>query len=217
MAYDFDTIINRFGTNSVKWNIDESELPMWVADMDFATAPAITQAVINKAVAGVFGYGCVPQTFNDAIISWWSSRYGWKIESEWIYFCDGVVPSISSIMRTLTDPGDSILVQSPVYDCFYSSIRNCDRTAMVNNLVYDQGGFHIDWADLEAKLSDPTLRLFLLCNPQNPTGQIWSSQDLARIGDLAHEHQVTVISDEIHGDITAPGISYIPFAKVSPV
>jgi len=212
MTHDFDTIIDRRHTNAVKWDIAETELPMWVADMDFATAPAITQAVLAKAAAGVFGYGIVPDEFGQAIARWWADRYHWTIEQPWIQFCDGIVPAISSLVRTLAEPGEGVVVQSPVYNCFYSSIRNSGRVVLTNDLAYAGGRFHIDWAGLDATLGDPRAKLFLLCNPQNPTGQIWSRTDLARLGELAATHHVVLVSDEIHCDITRPGSAYTPFA-----
>jgi len=216
MHYDFDSVIDRRGTNSMKWNIGDDELPMWVADMDFATAPAITEAVLGKALSGVFGYGVVPDSFYTAIEFWWASRYGWMIPSESIQFCVGVMPAVSSLIRTFTLPGDAVVVQAPVYNCFYTSIEQCKRRVLVNNLRYADGHFSIDWVDLEHQLSDPYAKILLLCNPQNPTGQIWNAGDLARIGALAASHGVIVVSDEIHGDITEPGRSYVPFASVDP-
>ena len=216
MTYDFDTIVDRRGTNALKWDIAPGELPMWVADMDFAVAPAILEAVSAKARTGVFGYGIVPPEFAEAIVGWWGTRYGWAIDPGWIHFVDGIVPAISSMIRTLSSPGDGVLVQSPVYNCFYSSIRNSGRVVVTNDLPYDGRTYGIDWADLEAKLADPRTALFLLCNPQNPTGQLWSPEELTRMGDLAAAHDVVVISDEIHCDITEPGRSYTPYGRVAP-
>jgi len=214
MTYDFDTLIDRRGTNSLKWAIAEGELPMWVADMDFPTAPAITRAVQDKAASGVFGYGIVPDSFADSIATWWQTRHGFRFDPEWISFCDGIVPAISSLVRTLAEPGQGIIVQPPVYHCFYHSIENSSRRVVRSDLVYDQGRYDIDWAGVETAMGDPAATVFLLCNPQNPTGQIWSREDLARLGGMAAAHGLVVISDEIHCDITAPGTSYTPFAAV---
>jgi len=213
MDYDFDSLGERRGMNSLKWNVGSSELPMWVADMDFVTAPEITRAVVAKAASGVFGYGIVPQEFNDAIRGWWASRYGWGIDGEWISYCTGVMPAVSSLVRSLTEPGDSVVVQSPVYNCFYSAIRNTGRRVLASDLAYERPYFRIDWEDLEERLSHPRAKLFLLCNPQNPTGQIWEAEELARMGELADRHGVLVVSDEIHCDITEPGRTYVPFAS----
>ncbi|MDR0283726.1 MAG: pyridoxal phosphate-dependent aminotransferase [Propionibacteriaceae bacterium] len=215
--FDFDTVLDRRGTNSVKWDVAAGELPMWVADMDFATAPAITAAVADKARSGIFGYGTVPAAYGEAIAAWWGGRYGWTVDPEWVVFCDGIVPAVSSFVRTFAGEGEGVVLQSPDYNCFYSSVRNSGRTVLVNNLAYDRAArrFTIDWADLEARLADPLAKVFLLCNPQNPTGQIWSADDLARMGALAAAHGVTVIADEIHCDITAPGTTYTPYASVA--
>ena len=215
MTYDFDSIIDRRDTNSLKWNVGPDELPMWVADMDFTTAPAITETVLAKGLAGVFGYGIVPDTFRASIARWWWARYGWPVEPGWVGFCTGVVPAIASIIRTLVPPGGGVIVQPPVYDSFYPAIADSGRTVVANNLWYDDGDFLIDWPDLEIKLADPKTRALLLCNPHNPTGHIWSSGDLARIGDLAALHRVLVIADEIHCDLTEPGRIYSPFAAVN--
>jgi len=215
MGYDFDLVTDRRGTNSLKWNVGATELPMWVADMDFTTAPAIIDAVMEKARQGVFGYEVVPNTFNQAIANWWSSRYAWTIGRDWIHFVDGIVPAISSLIRTFAAPGEGVVVQSPVYHLFYSSIAAGGRTALVNNLAYHHGRFHIDWDDLEAKLADPAAKIFLLCNPQNPTGQLWTAPDLAMMSELANHHGVLVISDDIHCDLTQPGIAYTPLGAVA--
>ncbi|MCL2482599.1 MAG: pyridoxal phosphate-dependent aminotransferase [Propionibacteriaceae bacterium] len=215
MTYDFDALIERAGSNSLKWDVRDGELPMWVADMDFLVAPVIRQTVLEKASSGIFGYGIVPPGFAQAVHAWWEGRYGFGIESEWVQFCHGIVPAVSSLIRTLAEPGEGVVIQSPVYNCFYYSIEKSARTALINNLPYRNGQYGIDWDDLEAKLSDPRARMFLLCNPQNPTGQIWSPEELARMGEMAAAHQVTVISDEIHCDITEPGLAYTPFASVN--
>ena len=210
----FDSLINRRGTNSLKWSVAESELPMWVADMDFATAPAITEAVTQKAASGVFGYGVVPSQYAAAIAAWWESRYAWAVEEDSVVFCDGIVPALGSVLRTLTAPGDGVLIQSPVYSEFYAVIEECSRHLVVNNLTYVGGQFSIDWDDLERGLSLPTTKVFILCNPQNPTGQIWSADELNRMGDLAEAAGVILVSDDIHCDITEPGTQYIPFAAI---
>ena len=215
MIYDFDSLIPRRGMNSLKWDVRPGELPMWVADMDFATAPEITRAVMEKASSGIFGYGVVPDYFYDAIRSWWSTRYEWEVDPAWISNCVGIVPAASSLIRTFAEPGEGVVLQSPAYNCFYSSISNSSRTVLVNDLVYDDAFFQIDWDGLEARLADSRAKVLLLCNPQNPTGQIWSAEDLGRMGEMAAWYEVVVISDEIHCDITEPGTFYTPFASVN--
>jgi len=214
MIYDFDSLVSRVGMNSLKWDVREGELPMWVADMDFATAPGITRAVMDKAARGIFGYGIVPPEFYEAVRSWWATRYGWEMDARWMSNCTGIVPAVSSLIRTFAGPGEGVVMQSPAYNCFYDSIRNSSREVLANDLIWD-GRFRIDWADLEARLADPRAKVLLLCNPHNPTGVIWSAEDLGRMGELASHYGVVVISDEIHCDITEPGTSYTPFASVS--
>jgi len=215
MIYDFDSLVPREGMNSLKWDVRDGELAMWVADMDFAAAPEITRAVIEKASHGVFGYGIVPDSFYEAVCSWWLTRYGWEISTEWMSNCTGIVPAVSSLVRTFAEPGKGVVMQSPAYNCFYDSIRNSSRAVIANDLVQDGKEFRIDWDDLETRLADSRAKVLLLCNPHNPTGVIWSEEDLARMGELAAYYQVVVISDEIHCDITEPGTSYTPFASVN--
>lgn len=215
--YDFDRVIDRRGTWSYKWDIKDNELPMWVADMDFETAPEIKEALKKRADHGVFGYGIVPDEWYAAIIGWWERRHNFHIEKDWLMFCTGVVPAISSIVRKLTTPGENVLVQTPVYNIFFSSIKNNGRNVAENPLVYDGNSYEIDWKDLEKKLSDPQTTLMILCNPQNPAGKIWDHDTLYRIGELCHKYHVTVLSDEIHCDLTDPGCEYVPFASVSSV
>lgn len=215
MKYDFDTPVDRRGTYSLKWDVAENELPMWVADMDFRTAPEIMQALAERAQHGVFGYTEVPDEWYDAYINWWRERHGFEIKRDWLMFCTGVVPAISSIVRKLTTVGENVLVQTPVYNIFFNSIVNNGRNVLESPLVYENGAYHVDLEALEAKLADPQTSLMLLCNPQNPGGVIWDRETLARIGSLCSKHHVIVVSDEIHCDLTAPGREYVPFASVS--
>lgn len=213
--YDFDKLTNRFGTGSLKWDVNEGQLPMWVADMDFETAPEIIQALQKRIEHGVFGYQNVTDDWYQAYQSWWNRRHQFKIERDWLIFCTGVVPAISSIVRKVTTVGENVLVQTPVYNIFFNSIRNNGRNILESPLVYEGGEYHIDFEDLEEKLSNPQTSLFLLCNPHNPIGKIWDRETLAKIGELCDRHHVTVVSDEIHCDLTDPGYEYVPFASVS--
>lgn len=215
MPWDFDKITERRDTNSLKWDVADHELPMWVADMDFETAPAIVEAIQRKAAAGIFGYTIVPDAYYEAIQGWWASRHGFRMEKDWILFSTGVVPAISSIVRKMTTAGENVLVQSPVYNVFYNSIINNGRKILSSDLEYRDVQYAIDFTDLERKLSDPQTTLLLLCNPHNPIGMIWDKETLARIGELCHKHHVLVVSDEIHCDLTHPGVNYTPFASVS--
>lgn len=215
MKYDFDKVIDRSGTNSLKWESGQDELPMWVADMDFQTAPQITKALAERAAHGIFGYSIIPEVWYDSYANWWRERHNFPLKKNWLIFCTGIVPAISSLVRRLTSPAEKVLIQTPVYSVFFNSILNNGRQAIENPLKYDGKRYEIDFDDLEKKLSDPLTTLMLLCNPHNPTGNIWDKETLSRIGELCFKYHVTVISDEIHCDLTAPGISYIPFASVS--
>ena len=215
MTYDFDTPTERCNTNSLKWDVAQGELPMWVADMDFQTAPEIREAIMKRAEHGIFGYSVIPDAWYEAYIQWWKMRHGYTMERDWLIFCTGVVPAISSIVRKLTTPAEKVLIQTPVYNIFFNSILNNGRQVLESPLRYDGKEYRIDFADLEEKLSDPQTALMILCNPHNPTGKIWDRQTLEKIGALCSRHHVTVVSDEIHCDLTDPGESYVPFASVS--
>ena len=171
MKYDFDTPINRRNTNSLKWDVGENELPMWVADMDFPTAPEVREAIQNRAAHGVFGYTIVPEQWYQAYIGWWRKRHDFTMERDWLVFCTGVVPAISSVVRKLTTPAEKVLIQTPVYNIFFNSILNNGRQVLESPLQYKEGQYEIDFEDLERKLSDPQTSLMILCNPHNPVGR----------------------------------------------
>ncbi len=215
MKYDFDKLTDRRGTGSLKWDVPERELPMWVADMDFETAPEIREALARRVEHGIFGYNVVTPDWYEAYQGWWKQRHHLELEQEWLVFCTGVVPAISSAVRKLTTVGENVLVQTPVYNIFFNSIRNNGRNILESPLVYDGRAYSIDFADLEEKLSNPQTTLMLLCNPHNPVGKIWDRDTLARIGELCARHHVLVLSDEIHCDLTDPGYEYVPFASAS--
>lgn len=213
--YNFDEMIDRRKTDSLKWDIPEGQLPMWVADMDFKTAPEIMDAIKEKADEGAFGYTIVPDRWYDAYKMWWKERHDFAIEPEWLMFCTGVIPALSSIVRKMTTVGEKILVQTPVYNIFFNSIVNNGRYIVENPLINDENGYHINFEELERKLSDTQTTMMILCNPHNPVGKIWSKEELERIGELCYKYGVIVVSDEIHCDIITPGKGYIPFASVS--
>ena len=215
MLYDFDGPVDRRHTDSLKWDVGSSELPMWVADMDFRTVPQITDALIKRASTGVFGYSVMPDAWYGSVQKWWRERHGFEIEKEWLLFCTGVIPAISCTVKRLTDIGDNVAVQTPVYNHFFTSIENNGRHVIENRLKYEDGHYSVDFEDLEKKLEDPRTTLMLLCNPQNPSGNIWSREDLVRINELAMRNHVRVLSDEIHCDITDPDYDYVPFASAS--
>lgn len=216
MKYDFDTFPDRSKTDSVKWDVLPGELPMSLADMDFITAPCITEAVISRAEKGAFGYTDVPDEWYDSIISWWSRRHGLEMKRSELIFCTGVVPAISCLVKRLTNVGDRVLVLTPVYDIFYHSIENAGRITLESPMRRGENGYETDFADLEEKLARPLTTLMILCNPHNPSGTLWSKEQLEKIGKLCFKHHVTVISDEIHCDIVDPGKEYVPFASVCP-
>ena len=217
MIYNFDLKTDRTCTNSLKWNVSDGELPMWVADMDFPTAPEVREAVLKRAEHGIFGYTIIPEEWYDAYILWWEKWHQFKMKKDWLIFSTGVVPAISSAVRKLSTAGENVLIQTPVYNIFFNSIVNNGRNVVEAPLTYDVDGknYAVDWTELERKLADPQTTLMILCNPHNPVGTIWDKETLAKIGELCSRYHVTVISDEIHCDLTAPGRSYIPFASVS--
>lgn len=215
MKYNFDEMTDRRNTFSMKWDIKENELPLWVADMDFKTAPQITAAIQRRAEKGIYGYTMVPEQWRTAICHWWKTRHDFSIDPDSLVFCTGVVPAISSIVRKMTTVGENVLVQTPVYNIFFNSIRNNGRNILENKLKYENQNYEIDFEDLERKLADPQTTLMLLCNPHNPIGRIWEKETLERIGELCYKHHVLVVSDEIHCDLTDPGRAYVPFASVS--
>ena len=217
MKYDFDEIVNRRGTNSVKWDEakEEGVIPMWVADMDFKAAPCILEALKKRVDHGVFGYTLVPASYYESIISWFERRHQWHIERDWIIYTSGVVPAISAIIKALTEPGDKVLVQTPVYNCFFSSIRNNGCTIAENALVRKGNSYEIDFDDFERQAADEKTKVFLLCNPHNPAGRVWTQEDLSRMNDICLRHNVKVIADEIHCELVMPGHVFTPFAAVS--
>ncbi len=215
MKYNFDEIVDRHGTRCLKWDLFDSKLPMWIADMDFKTAPAVVEALEKRAAHGVFGYTFIDDEWYDAIINWWKTRHHFEIQKDWLIFCTGVVPAISSIVRKLTTPAENVLVQTPVYNMFFNSIVNNGRNVLESPLIYEDGAYHIDFEDLEKQLANPQTSLMILCNPHNPVGKIWDKETLAKIGHLCAKYHVIVVSDEIHCDIVKPGCEYVPFASVS--
>ena len=215
MRYDFDKLTDRRGVGSLKWDGPERELPMWVADMDFEAAPEIREFLKARVEHGIFGYSVVTEDWYEAYRSWWGRRHHLEMEKEWLVFCTGIVPAISSAVRKMTTVGENVLVQTPVYNIFFNCIRNNGRNILESPLVYENGSYSIDFRDLEEKLADPQTTMMLLCNPHNPIGKIWDKETLSRIGELCAEHHVLVLSDEIHCDLTDPWCEYVPFATVS--
>ena len=242
--YNFDELVERRGTNCVKWDemTDADVIPLWVADMDFKAAPAILEAVRKRAEHGVFGYNIVPESYYEAVISWFRRRHQWEIQRQWILYTTAVVPAMSCVIKALTMPGEKVLILSPAYNCFFSSIRNNGCEVLESPLVnseqwtvdsYDnQTGaeskagsnhnfplstFHyqLDWPDFERKCADEKTTVFLLCNPHNPTGRVWTREELERMNDICLKHGVKVVSDEIHCELIMPGHQFVPFGTIT--
>jgi cystathionine beta-lyase len=242
--YNFDELVERRGTNCVKWDemTDADVIPLWVADMDFKAAPAILEAVRKRAEHGVFGYNIVPESYYEAVISWFRRRHQWEIQRQWILYTTAVVPAMSCVIKALTMPGEKVLILSPAYNCFFSSIRNNGCEVLESPLVnseqwtvdsYDnQTGaeskagsnhnfplstFHyqLDWPDFERKCADEKTTVFLLCNPHNPTGRVWTREELERMYDICYRYGVKVVSDEIHCELIMPGHQFVPFGTIT--
>ena len=214
MKYNFDEPVVRRGTNCVKWDetADPDIIPMWVADMDFSVAPAIQKALEDRVAHGVFGYNIVPESYYEAVISWFRRRHQWEISRESILYTTAVVPAVSCVIKALTMPGEKVLILSPAYNCFFSSIRNNGCEVLESPLASE---FKVDWQDFEQKCADEKTTLFLLCNPHNPCGRVWTREELQRMYDICHRHGVTVISDEIHCELIMPGYEFVPFGTVT--
>ena len=215
MQYNFDEIVDRRPLNSYKWNVKPNELPMWVADMDFSPAPEIVSALEKRVHQGPFGYNFVPKSFFESYRYWWKKRHRLELDTNWMQFSTGVVPTISSLVRHLTSFDAQVMVLSPVYNIFYHSIRNNGRHIVESRLNYEQGAYTIDWQDLEVKLANDKLEMLIFSNPHNPTGYIWTLEELERLGELCIKYKVIVISDEIHCDLTHKGYHYQPFLGIS--
>ena len=222
MPFDFDTVIERRGTASAKYDYiarngyPEDTLPMWIADMDFQVAPCITEALKKQAEHGIYGYGFPTDRYFKAVQNWFSARFGWEIQRDWMVFSPGVVFALATAVRVTTQPGEAVLITPPVYYPFYNVIRNNGRTLVESPLRYEGGRYSIDFADFEEKIVDNNVKLFILCSPHNPICRVWTPDELARIGEICHRHGVKVVSDEIHCDFTWPGFTHTPFLMACP-
>jgi len=228
MKYDFDELTERRGSGCVKWDerlrvgeqgsgirTDNDIIPLWVADMDFKAAPAIQEAIRKRAEHGVFGYTHVDDAYYEAIISWFQRRHNWTIHREEILYTIGVVPAMSVAIKALTMPGEKVLMLSPDYNCFFSSIRNNGCEVIETALKRVGDTFEVDFDDFEAKCADEKTTVFLLCNPHNPCGRVWTKAELEQMNDICLKHDVKVVSDEIHCELVMPGYTYQPFAAIS--
>lgn len=218
MEYDFSIPTDRRDTDSYKWDSapEADIIPLWVADMDFETFPAITEALQRRVAHGIFGYTRVPETYYEAVCNWFGKRHGWHINREDIIYTSGVVPAVSAVIKALTLPGDQVIVQGPVYNCFFSSIRNNGCEMVSNSLIYNKEElrYEIDFDDLERKLKHERARLMLLCNPHNPGGRVWTRDELTRVAELCRKYGVRVVSDEIHCELTLYDNEYVPFGSL---
>lgn len=218
MEYDFSRPTDRRGTDSYKWDSapEADIIPLWVADMDFETFPGITEALQRRVAHGIFGYTRVPETYYEAVCRWFEKRHGWHINREDIIYTSGVVPAVSAVIKALTLPGDQVIVQGPVYNCFFSSIRNNGCEMVSNSLIYNKEELHyeIDFDDLERKLAHERARLMLICNPHNPGGRVWTRDELTRVAELCRKYGVRVVSDEIHCELMLYDNEYVPFGSL---
>jgi cystathionine beta-lyase len=215
MKYDFNKEVIRRNTKSVKWDLaEEAVLPMWVADMDFEAPEAVSEAIIRRAGHAVYGYTKTDESYFDSIKNWWERRHNYKLEKEWIRFSPGVVPAVHMLIRALTEPGDKVIIQSPVYHPFFSAIRNNGCELVENPLLFEENRYIMDFIDLEAKVKDPKVKVMILCSPHNPVGRVWTKEELTRLGELCIANNVTVIADEIHCDLIYKEYKHIPFPSI---
>lgn len=216
MQYNFDEVINRRGTNSVKWDLCAPDvLPMWVADMDFKTAPVITESLQKTISTGIYGYSLVPDAFYESVILWWIKQHNFTIQKEWLLATAGVLPSLSAVIRTFVKPGENVILQTPVYNHFFSTLENCGCTVLQNDLLWNDGIYSINFEDLESKASNPQTKLLLLSNPHNPIGRVYERAELEKICQICSKHNVMVVSDEIHSDLVFEPKKHTPFIEVS--
>ena len=222
MNYNFDELTRRRGTGCMKWDSDTDPdvLPLWVADMDFRTAPAVREAVMERASSGIYGYVSVPDTYYAALVRWFDIRHDWHIDRERVIYTSGVVPAVSAIIKALVRHGEGVVVQTPAYSCFFSSVRNNHVLEIDNPLrrIDTESGFtyEMDFDALEAAAARPEAKLLILCNPHNPTGRVWTRDELTRVGEICRRNGVRVLSDEIHCELVRDGYKYIPYATVDP-
>lgn len=220
MKFNFDKIIDRTNNFSAKWSEMNKNfgtnnlLPMWVADMDFLTAPCVMEALKDRLEQGIFGYTTRPSSYNESIVNWLDNRFNWKINQEWLMFSPAVITSISLLIQNLTQKNDKIMIQEPVYSPFHSIVESNERNLVISPLVkLDDGSYVMDYEDIEAKIKD--VKVFILCNPHNPVGRVWTREELTRLGEICLKHNVLVISDEIHSDIILKNHKHTPFASIS--
>jgi cystathionine beta-lyase len=223
MSYSFNKIIDRRGTDSLKYDLaarrwmPEDIIPLWVADMDFPAPPEVLYALAERIRHGILGYSdAISDDYFNALAGWYSSRFGWQLSPEWLVKAPGVVFAVCTAIRALTNEGDAILIQEPVYYPFAGSVRDNGRKLVVNELVYRDGMYSIDFDDFEDKIVRNGVKLFILCSPHNPVGRVWTKEELAAMGDICLKHGVKVVADEIHEDFIYPGYRHHVFETVRP-
>jgi cystathionine beta-lyase len=220
MHYNFDEIVDRKNTSSVKFDLRDKifkngdVIPMWVADMDFRTAPFIMDALRKRLDHEILGYTFISSSVYESIVSWIRLRHEWEIDPDWISFSPGIVPAVNLLVLAFTQPGDKVIVQTPVYFPFFSAVENHERRLVYNPLIYSNGQYEMDFDDLESKMDGKT-KMLILCNPHNPTGNVWSADALRKIGEMCLAHNVLLVSDEIHSDLIYNGYRHIPSATLS--
>ncbi|MBB6453415.1 cystathionine beta-lyase [Salirhabdus euzebyi] len=218
---DFQKKVDRINTRSVKWDLtekifkDKEVLPMWVADMDFPAPKEVQQAIINRAQHNLYGYTITDNTLNEAITYWMQKRHNWKIAPEWITYSPGVVTSLHMIVQALTKEADKILIQTPIYPPFYAAVENHGRKVVKNPLLLNGDKYEIDFTDFEQKIKDKDLTMFILCNPHNPVGRVWTREELTKMAQICMRHNVLIVSDEIHSDLIFSSHKHIPIATIS--
>lgn len=216
MHFDFDKVVDRRGEGSLKWDTGAADvLPMWVADMDFPTVPAVVKALEERAVHGIFGYGKVMESYDESARAWLERRHHWKTETEWFTHCPGIVSGLHFSAKAFLKPGEKILMQPPVYYPFFEAAERNHVETVSNPLIYQNGRYEIDFSDFERKAADPAVKVFFLCNPHNPGGRMWTREELEKMGNICLENGVMVVSDEIHSDLTLYGKKHVPFASIN--
>ena len=224
MKYNFDEVVDRTNHHSVKWDemktkfgdIPNEVLPMWIADMEFRSPKPVIEAIKKAAKHGIFGYTSRPDSYYQAIIEWMERRHNWKVKKDWLAYSPGVVPALSLIIRAFCQPGDKVVVQPPVYYPFFRVIENNGCHIVNNPLKLSNKKYFMDYHDLEKKIDDPRVKLLILCSPHNPVGRVWQKEELIILGEICLEHNIIVVSDEIHADILFEGYKHLPFASISP-
>lgn len=217
MKFDFDKVVDRRGEGSLKWDTGAADvLPMWVADMDFPTVPAVTEALEKRAAHGIFGYGKIMEGYYASAQAWLERRHHWKPELEAFTHCPGIVAGLHFVTRAFLKPGEKVLMQAPVYYPFFQAADRNHIEASSNMLLYKNGRYEIDFEDFETRAADPAVKVFFLCNPHNPGGRMWTAKELKRLGTICLKHGVMVVSDEIHSDLTLYGHTHVPFASICP-